>query len=90
MTLNLDNLVFPPKISKPLGREKFFQLQVGREEKSLGTYALNSVDSVPSFLIQFHSYSVLKENFQVRSVPIPYSKKILIPFRSYSVPQENF
>jgi hypothetical protein len=38
MTLNLDNLVFPPKISKPLDREKFFQLQVGREEKSLGTY----------------------------------------------------
>ncbi len=35
-----DNLVFPPKIFKFLGREKFFQSQVGREEKSLGTYAL--------------------------------------------------
>ncbi len=40
MTLKRDNLVFPPKISKPLGREKIFQLQVGREEKSLRTYAL--------------------------------------------------
>jgi hypothetical protein len=40
MTLKRDNLVFPPKISKPLGREKIFRLQVGREEKSLGTYAL--------------------------------------------------
>ncbi len=40
MTLKLYNLVFRPKISKPLGREKFFELQVGREEKSLGTYAL--------------------------------------------------
>ncbi len=34
MTLKRDDLVFPPKISKPLGREKFFQLQVGREECS--------------------------------------------------------
>jgi hypothetical protein len=41
MTLNVDNLVFPPKISKPLGREKFFQYQVDHEEKSLGTYDLN-------------------------------------------------
>jgi hypothetical protein len=40
MTLKRDNLVFPSKVSKPLGREKFFRLQVGREEKSLGTYAL--------------------------------------------------
>jgi hypothetical protein len=38
MALKSDNSVFPPKISKPLGREKFFQLQMGREEKSLGTY----------------------------------------------------
>jgi hypothetical protein len=28
-----DNFVFPPKIFKFLGREKFFQPQVGREEK---------------------------------------------------------
>ncbi len=41
MTLKRDNLVFPPKVSKPLGCEKIFQLQVGREEKSLGTYDLN-------------------------------------------------
>jgi hypothetical protein len=41
MTLKRDNLVFPPKVSKPLGRENFFRLQVGREEKSLGTYALS-------------------------------------------------
>jgi hypothetical protein len=41
MTLKRDNLVFPPKISKPLGREKFFQLQVGREEKSLETYDID-------------------------------------------------
>jgi hypothetical protein len=41
MTLIRDNLVFPPKISKPLGREKFFQLQVGREEKSLETYDID-------------------------------------------------
>jgi hypothetical protein len=40
MTLKRDNLVFPPKISKPFGRENFFQLQVGRKEKSLGTYGL--------------------------------------------------
>jgi hypothetical protein len=43
MTLKRDNLVFPPKISKLLAREKFFQLQVGREEKSLGTYVLKHV-----------------------------------------------
>jgi hypothetical protein len=36
----VDNLVFPPKVSKLLGREKFFRLQVGREEKSLGTYVI--------------------------------------------------
>jgi hypothetical protein len=35
MMLKRDNLVLLPKISKPLGREKFFQLQVGREEKSI-------------------------------------------------------
>ncbi len=46
MTLKRDNLVFPPKISKPLGREKFFQLQVGREEKSLGTYAVTECYSI--------------------------------------------
>ncbi len=40
MTLKRNNLVFPPKISKPLGRENFFQFQVGREEKCLGTYAI--------------------------------------------------
>jgi hypothetical protein len=33
MTLKRDNLVLRPNISKPLGREKIFQLQVGREEK---------------------------------------------------------
>jgi hypothetical protein len=43
MTLKRDNLVLPRKISKPLGREKFFQLEMGREEKSLGTYALDDV-----------------------------------------------
>jgi hypothetical protein len=42
MTLKCDNLVSLPKVSKPLGREKFFQLQVGREEKSLGTYDVNN------------------------------------------------
>jgi hypothetical protein len=46
MTLNLDNLVFPRKISKPLGRKKFFQLEVGREEKSLGTYAVTECYSI--------------------------------------------
>jgi hypothetical protein len=35
-----DKLIFPQKIFKFLGREKFFQPQVGREEKSLGTYAI--------------------------------------------------
>jgi hypothetical protein len=40
MTLNVDNSVFRPKISKPLGCEKFFQLQVGHEEISLGTYVI--------------------------------------------------
>ncbi len=42
MTLKRDNLVFPPKVSKPLGREKFFRLQVSREEKSLGTYVIDN------------------------------------------------
>ncbi len=36
MTLKRDNLVFPPKVSKPLGREKFFRLQMGHEEKKFG------------------------------------------------------
>jgi hypothetical protein len=39
MTLKRDNLV-SRQVSKSLGREKFFRLQVGREEKSLGNYAL--------------------------------------------------
>jgi hypothetical protein len=43
MTLKRDNLVFPRKIFELLGREKFFQLQVGREEKSLGTYAVQYI-----------------------------------------------
>ncbi len=46
MTLKRDNLVFPLKFSKPLGREKFFQLEVGREEKSLGTYAVTECYSI--------------------------------------------
>jgi hypothetical protein len=32
-----------PKISKPLGRKKFFQLQVEREQKSLETYAVYGI-----------------------------------------------
>jgi hypothetical protein len=40
MTLKRDNLVFPTKVSKQLSREKYFRLQVCREEKSLGTYVL--------------------------------------------------
>ncbi len=39
MTLKRDNLV-SRQVSKSLGREKFFRLQVGREEKILGTYAV--------------------------------------------------
>jgi hypothetical protein len=45
MTLKRDNLVFPLKVTKPLGREKFFRLQVGREEKILGTYGINHLIS---------------------------------------------
>ncbi len=33
MTIKRDNLVFPPKNSKPLDREKFFQLQVVAKKK---------------------------------------------------------
>ncbi len=39
MTLKRDNLV-SRQVSKSLGREKFFRLQVGREEKSLGNYGI--------------------------------------------------
>ncbi len=46
MTLKRDNLVFLPKISKILGCKKFFQLQVGREVKSLGTYNLNNMNFI--------------------------------------------
>jgi hypothetical protein len=49
MTLKRDNLVFPPKVSRPLGREKFFQLEVGREEKSVGTYAIRMLSESVSF-----------------------------------------
>ena len=49
MTLKCDNLVFLLKVSKPLGREKFFQLQVGHEEISLGTYA--ATDRLKPFML---------------------------------------
>jgi hypothetical protein len=41
--------VILPKISKPLGRKNFFQLEVGREEKSLETYAVYGIRKQPIF-----------------------------------------